>query len=175
MYNALMTAATGLQAQQANIDKISNDLANVNTDGYKRGRIEFKELMYVTLKEPGGQLGAASQSPVGIQKGLGVKVGAGYKMFEQGIAKMTYHPYDFMIEGSGLFPVQMVNGETAYTRAGAFHLDAEGRVVLTNGSRLIPEITVPTSRRRAWDSAKWMRAPAPYDQRRSTSSVLGHP
>ena len=129
MIRALTTAATGLEAQQANIERISNDLANVNTDGYKRSRNEFQDLMYETIKEPGAQLGAGSQSPVGIQTGMGVKVGAAHKIFEQGPAKMTYHPYDIMIEGKGFFPVQQPNGEQAYTRSGAFQMDKDGNLV----------------------------------------------
>ncbi len=143
MIRALSSASTGLEAQQANIERISNDLANVNTDGYKRGRIEFKDLMYETIAEPGAQLGAATQTPVGIQQGMGVRIGANHKIYEQGPARMTYHQFDFMIEGSGFFPVQMPNGEVAYTRTGAFHRDPGGRLVLSNGARLLPEITVP--------------------------------
>lgn len=145
MIRALSAAATGLEAQSANIERISNDLANVNTDAYKRGRIEFKDLMYETIKEPGAQLGAASQSPVGVQQGMGVKVGANHKIFEQGPARMTYNQLDLMIEGPGFFPVQMPNGEVGYTRTGAFHRDAQGKVVLTNGAKLLPEVTVPTN------------------------------
>src|SRR3954465_1915381 len=99
MIGALSAAATGLEAQQTKIENIANDLANVNTDGYKRSRTEFQDLMYETIKEPGGSLGATSQSPVGIQVGMGVKVGSAHKIFEPGPVKMTYHPYDFMIEG----------------------------------------------------------------------------
>lgn len=145
MIRALSTAATGLEAQQANIERISNDLANVNTDAYKRSRNEFEDLMYETIKEPGGSLGATSQSPVGIQRGTGVKVGAEHKIFEQGPARMTYHPYDLMIEGKGFFPVQMPNGEVAYTRKGAFKLDAQARLGLSNGAKLVPQITVPNN------------------------------
>lgn len=143
MIRALSSASTGLEAQQANIERISNDLANVNTDGYKRGRIEFKDLMYETIKEPGAQLGSGSQTPVGIQQGMGVRVGANHKVFEQGPARMTYHQLDLMIEGSGFFPVQMPNGEIAYTRSGAFHRDPSGKLVLGSGAKLIPEITIP--------------------------------
>ena len=145
MIRALTTAATGLEAQQANIERISNDLANVNTDGYKRSRTEFQDLMYETIKEAGGALGANSQSPVGIQTGMGVKVGASHKIFEQGPARMTYHPWDFMVEGRGFFPVQTPNGEIAYTRNGAFHLDAQGRLQLQNGAQMIPQIVVPNN------------------------------
>lgn len=145
MIRTLTTAATGLEAQQANIERLSNDMANVNTDGYKRGRTEFHDLMYETIKEPGGQLGASTQTPVGIQAGMGVKVGAAYKVFEQGPARMTYHPYDFMIEGKGFFPVQLPNGEVGYTRNGAFHIDSQGRLQLTTGAQLLPQITIPNN------------------------------
>src|SRR4051812_32271564 len=140
MIRALSAAATGLEAQQAKIENIANDLANVNTDGYKRSNTEFHDLMYETIKEPGGSLGAGSQSPVGVQVGMGVKVGASHKNFEQGPAKMTYNPYDFMIEGPGFFPVQTPQGETVYTRNGAFHLDSQGILQLSNGSKMIPQI-----------------------------------
>lgn len=146
MLGALTTAATGLEAQSAKIEQISNDLANVNTDGYKRGNQEFQDLMYETIKEPGGALGTNSQSPVGIQRGMGVKVGAAHKIFEQGPIRMTYHPYDLMIEGpSGFFPVQTPNGEVAYTRAGAFKIDVQGKLTTSSGAALIPQITIPSN------------------------------
>ena len=146
MIRALTTAATGLEAQQAKMADISNDLANVNTDGYKTSRTEFQDLMYETIKEPGGALGAGSQSPVGIQAGMGVKVGASHKLFEQGPARITNHPYDVMIEGKGFLPVQLPNSnDLTYTRTGAFHLDAQGKLMLSNGARLVPDITIPAS------------------------------
>lgn len=144
MIGALTTAATGLEAQQDNIQRISNDLANANTDAFKRSRTEFHDLMYETIKEPGGALGAATASPVGIQKGLGVKTAATHKIFEQGPARMTYHPYDLMIEGSGFFQVQRPNGEILYTRNGSFKINPQsGRLQLTDGSFLQPEIAIP--------------------------------
>jgi flagellar basal-body rod protein FlgG len=145
MIQSLHTAATALEAQSANIERISNDLANVNTEGYKRGKTEFSELMYKTDKEPGAQIGASSQSPVGIQTGLGVKVGASHKIFEQGPAKTTGNPLDIMIEGKGFIPVQRANGEIAYTRVGAFHRDSQGRMVLSNGCQIVPNITLPAN------------------------------
>lgn len=145
MIQTLHTAATALEAQSANIERISNDLANVNTDGYKRGRTEFNELMYRTDKEPGAQVGTSSQSPVGIQTGLGVKVGASHKIFEQGPAKQTGNPLDMLIEGRGFIPVQKANGEVAYTRAAAFHRDAQGRMMLANGSQLVPNVVLPAN------------------------------
>jgi flagellar basal-body rod protein FlgG len=143
MIRALSTAATGLEAQSANIERISNDLANVNTDGYKRSRTEFQDLMYETIKPPGGALGTSSQSPVGIQVGMGVKVGAAHKHFEPGPARMTYNPLDLMLEGPGFFQVQTPQGETAYTRNGAFHVDAQGIMQLSNGCKLNPPIVIP--------------------------------
>lgn len=145
MIRALTTAATGLEAQQAHIEDISNDLANANTDGYKRSRTEFQDLMYETLKDPGAQLGAGSQSPVGVQRGMGVKVGATHKIFEQGPARVTSHPYDLLIEGKGFFNVTIPSGESMYTRTGAFHIDSQGRVGLANGAQLNPPIVVPAN------------------------------
>jgi flagellar basal-body rod protein FlgG len=145
MIRALSAAATGLEAQQSRIENIANDLANVNTDGYKRSNTEFHDLMYETIKEPGGSLGAGSQSPVGVQIGMGVKVGASHKNFEQGPAKMTYNQFDLMIEGPGFFPVQTPQGETLFTRNGAFHVDGQGILQLSNGARMIPQITVPNN------------------------------
>ncbi len=145
MLRALSTSATGLEAQQANIERISNDIANVNTDGYKKSRNEFQDLMYQTVKEPGAQLGNGTISPVGVQAGLGVKVGASYKDHEQGPAKMTYNPLDLMIEGQGYFSVQMPNGQVGYTRVGAFKKDQEGRVALSTGALLVPQVTIPNN------------------------------
>lgn len=145
MIQTLHTAATALEAQSANIERISNDLANVNTDGYKRGQTEFSELMYKTEKMPGEQVGASSQTPVGIQTGLGVKVGAQSKIFEQGPVKHTGNPLDIMVEGRGFIPVQRANGEIAYTRVGAFHRDSQGRMVLSNGSQLVPSVVLPAN------------------------------
>lgn len=146
MLRALSTAATGLEAQSANIQSISNDLANVNTDGYKRSSTDFQDLSYTTIRPAGSQLGALSQSPVGVQIGMGVKVGATYKIFEQGPTKMTYHPYDWMIEGRGFFAVQSpTTGEILFTRNGAFKIDAQGRVLASNGAILTPQITVPAN------------------------------
>lgn len=146
MIKALSTAATGMEAQQANIDRISNDLANVNTDGYKRSRVEFQDLMYQTIKRPGEALGAASNSPVGTQVGMGVKVDSIHKIQEQGPTRMTYNPFDLMIEGeNAYFPVEARDGRIAYTRNGAFKKDSNGVLTLTNGARLIPQITVPSN------------------------------
>lgn len=142
---ALDISATGIAAQQSNIDRVANDFANVNTDGYKKGRVEFQDLMYETVKKAGGQLGEETQSPVGIQYGHGVKVGANHKEFSQGPSRVTNGMLDFMIEGRGFFPVQMPNGEIAYTRNGSFRRDAQGRVLHSTGASLIPAITLPSN------------------------------
>jgi flagellar basal-body rod protein FlgG len=145
MLKALTTAATGLEAQSNNLERIANDLANVNTDGYKRSTTEFADLMYETTKEPGGRQGASTVTPTGVQKGLGVKVGSSHKIFEQGPVKITNNPYDLMIEGKGFLPVTLPNsGEVVYTRAGAFKLDAQGRIATSSGALLEPQITVPS-------------------------------
>jgi len=145
MLKALTTSATGLEAQQANIDRIANDLANVNTDAYKRETTEFQDLMYENTREPGERQGASTVSPTGVQKGLGVRVGSAHKLFEQGAAKVTNNQYDLMIEGKGFLPITKANtGETVYTRAGSFKLDAQGRMSLSDGSLLQPQITIPT-------------------------------
>ncbi len=146
MLKALTTSATGLEAQQANLDRIANDLANVKTDGFKRGTIEFQDLMYETIKDPGGKQGASTQTPTGVQKGLGVKVGSAHKIFEQGAAKITNNQLDLMIEGPGFMQVTLPQtGELVYTRAGAFKLDSQGRVTLSNGALLEPAVTIPTN------------------------------
>jgi flagellar basal-body rod protein FlgG len=145
MIKALTTSATGLEAQQANIDRIANDLANVNTDGYKRETTEFHDLMYENIKDPGGRQGASTVTPTGIQRGMGVKVGSNHKLFEQGSVKITSNPYDLMIEGKGFIPVTLPNtGEVVFTRTGNFKLDSQGRISLSNGALLEPAITVPS-------------------------------
>lgn len=146
MLKALTTSATGLEAQQANLDRISNDLANVNTDGFKRGTVEFKDLMYETIKDPGGRQGASTITPTGVQKGLGVMVGSAHKNFEQGAVKQTGNQLDMMIEGHGFIPVTLPNtGEVVYTRAGAFKLDSQGRISLSSGALLDPPVSVPSN------------------------------
>lgn len=146
MLKALTTSATGLEAQQANIDRIAHDLANVNTDGYKRESTEFQDLMYENIRDPGSRLGATTTSPTGIQKGLGVKVGSNHKIYEQGSIKTTNNETDLAIEGHGFLPITKAGtGETVYTRAGSFKIDSQGRMALSDGSLLQPQITVPTN------------------------------
>ncbi len=143
MIKALNTAATGLEAQQENMEVISNNLANVGTNGFKKSRAEFEDLMYQTVKEPGQASGMNSVSPTGVQTGLGVKTAAIQKDFSYGNAIVTKQPFDLQIEGAGFFQVQTPDGQVAFTRDGAFKRDTSGRVIDKNGSVLQPEITVP--------------------------------
>jgi len=143
MIKSLTTAATGMQAQQTNMDVVANNLANSNTTGFKKGRAEFEDLMYQTVKEPGAQTGAQAVSPTGVQIGLGVKTAAVNKNFEQGSTQVTKNPFDMEIEGSGFFPLQMPNGQIAYTRDGAFKKGPDGRLQDKNGNFLQPEIVIP--------------------------------
>ena len=143
MIKSLNTAATGMQAQQTNMDVIANNMANTNTVGFKRARAEFEDLMYQTVKEPGAQTGLNSVTPTGVQVGLGVRTAAVNKDFDQGSAQLTKNPFDLSIEGSGFFPVGMPNGQIAYTRDGAFKKGPDGRLQDKNGNVLQPEITIP--------------------------------
>lgn len=143
MMRSLWTAATGMVAQQLNIDVISNNLSNVNTIGFKKSRAEFEDLMYENLKIGGSPTESGNLVPSGIQVGMGVKPTTVHKFFTQGDFQNTGNPLDLVIEGDGFFQVD-VNGEQAFTRAGAFKLDNEGRVVTANGYILQPEFTVPT-------------------------------
>ncbi|MDQ7031741.1 MAG: flagellar basal-body rod protein FlgG [Desulfonauticus sp.] len=141
MMRSLWTAATGMIAQQLNIDVIANNLANVNTTGFKKSRAEFEDFMYQNLKIAGVE-NSGSRIPVGMQVGLGVRPVAVHKLFSAGDYQNTGNPLDLAIEGDGFFKV-MVNGEPAYTRAGAFKLDNQGRIVTANGYILQPEFIVP--------------------------------
>jgi len=143
MIRALWTAATGLQAQQLNIDVVANNLANVNTSGFKRGRADFQDLLYQTLRMPGTATSGSTEVPTGIQVGHGAKVVAVQKMFNQGDFQQTLNELDMVIEGNGFFQITKPDGDTAYTRAGAFKLDSDGRVVTSDGYVLEPEISIP--------------------------------
>jgi flagellar basal-body rod protein FlgG len=142
MIRALSTAATGMQAQEQHLDQIATDMANMNTTAFKRGRTEFQDLMYQTIKEPGGAPGQ-NQSPVGVQVGSGARVSAQYSVHEQGPTKMTNGMLDVMINGDGFFTVQLPNGQIAYTRDGSFKLDAQGRVVTSGGFPMVPNLQIP--------------------------------
>ena len=145
MLKALNTAATGMQAQQTQLDVIANNMANSSTTGFKKSRAEFEDLLYQTITEPGAQQTGETVHPAGVQTGLGVKVGATQKMFEEGPPKITRNPLDLAIEGNGFFPIQMSNGQVGYTRDGTFHKDAAGKIVDKNGSPLLPEMIIPAN------------------------------
>ena len=143
MIKALNTAATGMKAQQDNMDVISNNLANVNTVGFKKSRAEFEDLLYQTQKEPGQATGLNSVTPTGVQTGLGVRTAAVQKSFEIGNPVFTKNSLDLMIEGPGFFQVLTPDGQIAYTRDGQFRKNAQGQVVDKNGNFLQPAITIP--------------------------------
>ena len=144
MIRALWTSATGMQAQALNLDVISNNLANVNTSGFKKSRAEFQDLLYETIKPAGTSSSQDSQVPTGIQIGHGARPSTVLKIFTQGDMENTNNELDLAIEGDGFFKIIQPNGETAYTRDGAFKLDRDGRIVNSDGFALEPEITIPT-------------------------------
>ena len=143
MVRSLYTAATGMMAQQMQIDVVSNNISNVNTIGYKKQRAEFADLFYQTMEYAGTSTSTTTMSPTGINVGLGVRPTAITKIFTQGNLKQTNNNLDLAIQGDGFFQVQLPDGRIAYTRDGAFKLDAEGNVVTSDGYKLIPEITLP--------------------------------
>ncbi len=143
MLKSLNTAATGMQAQQTNMDVISNNIANISTTGFKKGRAEFEDLLYHTEKEPGAATGLNSVSPTGVQVGIGVKTAAVNKDFLQGSSKITKNAFDMEIQGAGFFPVQLSNGQIGYTRDGAFKKGPGGELVTKNGFSLQPQIVIP--------------------------------
>jgi flagellar basal-body rod protein FlgG len=142
MIRALWTAASGMVAQQMNLDVTSNNLANVNTTGFKKNRAEFEDLMYQNLKIAGTLNQNGDQLPVGLQIGLGVRPVAVHKLFSQGDFQNTGNQLDIAIEGEGFFRVDK-GGEIAYTRSGAFKLNSDGTIVTDNGYPLQPAFTVP--------------------------------
>lgn len=144
MMRSLWTAATGMHAQQLNIDVISHNLANVNTTGFKKSRAEFEDLVYQNMRIAGSITGTEGDQriPTGIQVGMGVRATSVHKVFSQGDYQNTNNALDLAIEGEGFFQV-LVNGEERYTRAGAFKLNQDGTIVTANGYVLQPEFTVP--------------------------------
>ncbi|MCW5893734.1 MAG: flagellar basal-body rod protein FlgG [bacterium] len=143
MIRALYSAATGMQAQALAVDVIANNLANVNTTGFKRSRADFEDLLYQTLRAPGAPTTNNTQSPTGIQVGLGTKPAAVQRIFTQGDYTQTGAPLDVAIEGQGLFQVTMPDGSQAFTRAGSWKLDNQSRIVTSEGMPMEPGITIP--------------------------------
>ena len=148
MITALSAAASGMEAQQAQIESISNNLANVNTNGYKKERTEFQDLLYETLQEPGAKTSAETQAPVGIQRGMGVQVAGTQRNFEMGSPIRTERDLDMMVKGNGFFVVQLPDGEPAYRRDGSFYRSATGRLETIDGYPVQPEITIPPNARK---------------------------
>jgi flagellar basal-body rod protein FlgG len=143
MIRSLWIAKTGLEANQAKMDTISNNLANVNTNGFKRSRAVFEDLLYQQVQAPGAQTSQNSAAPTGIQLGTGVKQSATVRSHAQGSLVATNNPFDMAVEGKGMFQVQLPDGRTAYTRDGGFNPDAQGNLVTANGYPLVPQIQVP--------------------------------
>ena len=145
MIKALWTAASGMQAQQLNIDVIANNLANVNTAGFKKSRADFEDLMYQNVKTTGAPSTSSTTNPTGIQVGLGVRSGSVTKIFSAGNITQTGNQLDLAIQGNGFFQVQQSDGTTAYTRAGSLKQDGQGRVVTADGSPILPGIVIPSN------------------------------
>ncbi len=144
MIRSLWTSATGMQAQALNLDVISNNLANVNTSGFKKSRAEFQDLLYETIRPAGTASSQDSEVPAGIQLGHGTRPSTVLKIFTQGDMENTKNELDLAIEGDGFYQIILPNGETAYTRDGAFKLDSDGSIVNSDGFALEPEITIPS-------------------------------
>ncbi|MDZ4693561.1 MAG: flagellar basal-body rod protein FlgG [Deltaproteobacteria bacterium] len=143
MIRALSTAATGMEAQQTRLDVTANNMANVSTTGFKKSRAEFQDLMYQTLRAPGGATGTNSVNPTGVQVGMGVRTVATQRMHTQGTPVQTGNALDVAIEGPGFFRLTMPTGELAYTRDGSFKRDTEGRLVNADGYPLDADIQIP--------------------------------
>jgi len=143
MIRSLSIAKTGLEAQQTNMDVISNNLANVNTNGFKRQRAVFEDLLYQTLRQPGAQSSEQTTIPTGLQLGTGVRPVATERIHSQGGLTQTNNSKDVAIEGKGFFQVIMPDGTTAYSRDGSFQLDQNGQLVTSSGYPIQPAITLP--------------------------------
>ena len=143
MIRSLWISKTGLDAQQTNLDVIANNLANVSSNGFKRSRAVFEDMLYQTLRQPGAQSSQQTQLPTGLQVGTGVRPVATERIFTQGNLQLTGNSLDLAINGQGFLQVQMPDGTTGYTRDGSLHVDAQGQVVTSNGNHLLPAITIP--------------------------------
>jgi flagellar basal-body rod protein FlgG len=143
MIRALFSAASGMTAQQLNVDNIANNLANASTSGFKMRRAQFQDLIYQNMIQPGSAAGAQTVVPAGLQLGLGTRPSSNEIIFTQGDFSMTNNPLDVVIQGKGFFQVRRPSGELAYTRAGAFQLNRDGVVVTSDGDPLEPQITIP--------------------------------
>jgi flagellar basal-body rod protein FlgG len=143
MIRALYSAASGMTAQQINVDNIANNLANANTTGYKVRRAQFQDLLYQSLVQPGAAAGQQTVVPTGLQLGLGTRASSNEIIFTQGDYSQTNNPLDVVIQGNGYFQVRQASGDLAYTRGGSFHLDRDGNIVTSDGDPIDPQITIP--------------------------------
>ena len=143
MIRALFSAGSGMSAQELNIDNIANNLANANTAGFKARRVEFQDLMYQSVIQPGAAAGSQTVVPSGLQLGLGTRPVSNEIVYSQGDFQQTGNAYDVVIQGKGFFQIRQTSGDLAYTRAGAFHLDRNGNMVTAQGDPLEPQITIP--------------------------------
>lgn len=143
MIKSLWISKTGLDAQQTNLDTISNNLANVSTNGFKRSRAVFEDLLYQNMKQAGSASSQSTQVPTGVNIGTGVRTVSTERIHNQGNLLNTSNSYDMAIQGAGFFPVLMPDGRTAYTRDGSFHSDAQGNMVTSSGYPIQPSIQVP--------------------------------
>jgi len=145
MFRALHVAATGMAAQETNLEGISNNIANANTVGYKKQRIDFQDLLYQQVRAAGAPTSATTMNPTGLQLGSGVRVVGTTRLFDQGTITQTNNQFDMAIEGNGFFVVQQPDGTMAYTRSGTMQTDGTGRVVTSEGLLLEPPLTIPTN------------------------------
>jgi flagellar basal-body rod protein FlgG len=145
MIRALYSAATGMSAQQTNVDNIANNLANANTAGFKSRRAQFQDLIYQTMVQPGTAAGQQTTIPTGLQLGMGTRTSSNEIIFSQGNFSQTNNPLDLVIQGNGFFQVLQPTGQIAYTRDGSFQLDKNGNLVTSTGNMVQPQITIPSN------------------------------
>ncbi|WP_124949223.1 flagellar basal-body rod protein FlgG [Sulfuriferula thiophila] len=145
MIRSLWIARTGLDAQQTQMDVIANNLANVSTNGFKRSRAVFEDLLYQTMRQPGAQSSQQTQLPSGLQVGTGVRPVATERIFTQGNLQQTGNDKDVAVQGAGFFQVLLPDGTTAYTRDGSFQVDNQGQLVTSSGFVVQPAITIPAN------------------------------
>jgi flagellar basal-body rod protein FlgG len=144
MFRSLWIAKTGLEAQQSQLDVITNNLANVGTTGFKRSRAVFEDLLYQTIRQPGGQSSQITQLPSGLQLGTGVRVVAAERLYLQGNLQQTGNDKDLAIQGTGFFQILMPDGTLSYTRDGSFQVNSEGLLVTASGYPVQPSIAIPS-------------------------------
>lgn len=145
MFRSLYTAASGMMAQQMNLDSIANNLANASTSGFRQRRVQFQDLLYQNIVMPGAAATQQTTMVAGLQVGLGTRPAASEIIHTQGDSSSTGNPLDLVVQGPGFFQVTLPSGEIAYTRSGAFHMDAQGNMVTAEGDPIEPGITIPTN------------------------------